>query len=179
MTLTLNGDRHAQPRGTERFYGGQLKMELTQKSLVAFIPLSGLGFRLGVLFHVLRERAADIVALLELPLIVTPYVTLVRAGVDELPATWFLFRHWIVPLQGVKNIVAFRLQQQSSCQRQAGSGTRARTLAPSPSITPWPARLVAESAGPHSNAQDSHQLGENGQPQLDARGQASLCPNAP
>jgi hypothetical protein len=49
---------------------------------VAAIALPGLNFSFGFLFYVLRQRLALIVRFLELPLSVTPYITLVRARID-------------------------------------------------------------------------------------------------
>ena len=55
------------------------------------LALGGLCFR-GPL-AILRERAAHVVRLLQLALRVAPYVTLVRAGVDQLTLCGFPFRH--------------------------------------------------------------------------------------
>lgn len=58
------------------------------RSVVAAVALTLCGLGLGVLLHILREGPADIVGLLELALVVTPDVTLVRASIDQ-----FAFRH--------------------------------------------------------------------------------------
>jgi hypothetical protein len=52
---------------------------------VAFVALTGFDLRPGVAAAVSGEGAADVVALLELPLRAAPNISLVRAGVDHFP----------------------------------------------------------------------------------------------
>src|SRR5829696_7590695 len=66
--------------------------------LVAAVALPRLDLRPGVLLHVLRERAPHVVRLLELPLLVAPHVTLVRARVDQLAVTLLLCHAQVTPL---------------------------------------------------------------------------------
>src|SRR5215207_10196667 len=66
--------------------------------LVAAVALPRLDLRLRALLHVLRERAPHVVRLLELPLLVAPHVTLVRARVDQLAVTLLLCHAQVTPL---------------------------------------------------------------------------------
>ena len=56
---------------------------LVGASSIPAIPLPALGLGFGVLPSILRERAALVIGLLEVPLLVTPHVAFVGAGVDE------------------------------------------------------------------------------------------------
>src|SRR5438094_2414889 len=62
---------------------GHWGLVISSPLLISLIPLTLRRHRLGVALAILRQRLSDVIAFVELPLVVAADVTFVPAGVDQ------------------------------------------------------------------------------------------------